>query len=181
MKAGMGWASDSEGEKEKRKPTNLVLSWKKFFWAWQLLFTLWKLFFFFFLNQFGKEIKPLAFFFMKGFIERAYLIFWVGLFQLSFRQREYLSHFNVFYSIRDMPQADQNDSILRIMSNLLPKSTLNSRVPVPPAYIWFPDLWRMLAPGQLYVSLVSLCIPSHLPMRLIDPLNFQKCFVFSYQ
>lgn len=123
---------------------NLILNWKKLFWAWQLLFTLWKLFFFFF-YQFGKEIKQLAFF-MKGFIERAYLIFWMDLLQFSFKQREYLSYFNVFYSIRAMPQADKNDSILRIMSNLLPKSISNSRVPTHPTYICISWLVKDVSP-----------------------------------
>lgn len=105
------------------------------------------LFIFLFFYQFGKEIKQLVFS-MKGFIERAYLIFWMDLLQLSFKQRGYLLFFNMFYRIRAMPQADKNDSILRIMSNWLPKSTSNSQVPAYPHKPAFPGLWRMLAPGS---------------------------------
>lgn len=67
---------------------------------------------------------------MEGFREKAYFIFWVDLFQLLFEKRENICHvFNLFYSIRARPQADKNDYILRIMSNLLPNPTSTSRIP----------------------------------------------------
>lgn len=69
---------------------------------------------------------------MKGFVERIYLIFWVDLFQLPCQTRNICHIFNLFYSISAMPQADKNDYILKIMSNLLPNPTLTSRIPTYP-------------------------------------------------